>query len=140
MKLSFSTRGWLDMHWEEMLDAAKEMGFAGIEIYSVFRTPELYGKGGPLHKYNVAATARELREKQLQIFCNKVSIEKVKYIFYSFSVLLSFWNTKTVKGIRRTFFKIHDFQVRPIVDFRYRLPGLPQADSCFSLNKGIHRA
>ena len=26
MKLSFSTRGWLDMRWDEMLDAAREMG------------------------------------------------------------------------------------------------------------------
>ena len=32
MKLSFSTRGWMDMQWEEMLDAAREMGFAGVEI------------------------------------------------------------------------------------------------------------
>ena len=36
MKLSFSTRGWMDMHWEEMLDEAREMGFAGVEIYNVF--------------------------------------------------------------------------------------------------------
>ena len=69
MKLSFSTRGWMDMRWDEMLDAAKEMGFAGVEIYNVFKTPELYGKGGPLHKYTVAATARELRDKNLQIPC-----------------------------------------------------------------------
>ena len=64
MKLSFSTRGWTDMHWTDMLDAAHEMGFAGVEIYNVFKTPELCGKGGPLHKYSVAATARELRDKQ----------------------------------------------------------------------------
>ena len=69
MKLSFSTRGWMDMHWEEMLDEAREMGFAGVEIYNVFKTPELYGKGGPLHKYTVASTVRSLREKQLQIPC-----------------------------------------------------------------------
>ena len=69
MKLSFSTRGWTDMRWTDMLDAAREMRFSGIEIYNVFRTPELYDKGGPLHKYAVAATARELREKHLQIPC-----------------------------------------------------------------------
>ena len=69
MKLSFSTRGWMDMQWEEMLDAAREMGFAGVEIYNVFKTPELYGKGGPLHKYAVAATVRELRDRKLQIPC-----------------------------------------------------------------------
>ena len=69
MKLSFSTRGWMDMHWEEMLTAAREMGFAGIEMYNVFKTPELTGKGGPLHKYSVASTVRELREKQLQTPC-----------------------------------------------------------------------
>ncbi len=69
MKLSFSTRGWMDMRWEEMLTAAREMGFAGIEMYNVFKTPELTGKGGPLHKYSVASTVRELREKQLRIPC-----------------------------------------------------------------------
>ena len=69
MKLSFSTRGWMDMRWEEMLDEAREMGFAGVEIYNVFKTPELYGKGGPLHKYTVASTVRALREKHIQIPC-----------------------------------------------------------------------
>ena len=69
MKLSFSTRGWMDMQWEEMLTEAREMGFAGVESYNAFKTPELYGKGGPLHKYSVASTARELREKNLQIPC-----------------------------------------------------------------------
>ncbi|MBR3641515.1 MAG: AMP-binding protein [Oscillibacter sp.] len=75
MKLSFSTRGWTDMQWVEMLDAAREMGFAGIEIYNLFKTPELYGKGGPLHKYSIASTVRELREKGLCIPCFDTSYD-----------------------------------------------------------------
>ncbi|MBE6913911.1 MAG: AMP-dependent synthetase [Ruminococcaceae bacterium] len=69
MKLSFSTRGWADMSWSDMVDAAVEMRFAGIEIYNIFKTPALYDKGGPFHKYAVASTARELREKHLKIPC-----------------------------------------------------------------------
>ena len=68
MNLSFSTRGW-DMSWPEMLDTAQEMRFSGIELYDVFRSPELTDKGGPLHKYAVVSTVRELREKQLEIPC-----------------------------------------------------------------------
>ena len=42
MKLSFSTRGWPYLSWDEMLDTASEMGFSGIEdkrdIGTVFET------------------------------------------------------------------------------------------------------
>ena len=68
MNLSFSTRGW-DMSWPETLDAAQEMRFSGVELYDVFRSPELIDKGGPLHKYAVVSTLRELREKHLEIPC-----------------------------------------------------------------------
>ena len=69
MKLSFSTRGWPDMGWQEMLDTASEMGFAGIELYNLFNKPELTDRGGPLHAYAVAATQRQLRDMKLSIPC-----------------------------------------------------------------------
>ena len=39
MKLSFSTRGWPGMSWDEMLDTATEMGFSGIEVYNLGNKP-----------------------------------------------------------------------------------------------------
>ena len=41
MNLSFSTRGWGDLSWEELLDAALDMKFTGIEVYNLFKFPEL---------------------------------------------------------------------------------------------------
>ncbi|MBR4953683.1 MAG: AMP-binding protein, partial [Oscillospiraceae bacterium] len=67
MKLSFSTRGWWQEGWDELVSTATEIQFQGIEIYNVLRHPELIGKGGPFHKYNVVATGRELRNKGLSI-------------------------------------------------------------------------
>ena len=32
MKLSFSTRGWPDLTWSEMLETARDMGFSGVEV------------------------------------------------------------------------------------------------------------
>ena len=69
MKLSFSTRGWDALSWQEMLDSAEEMDFDGIEIYNVYRRPELTDRGGPFHAYAVASTWRTLREKHLSIPC-----------------------------------------------------------------------
>ncbi len=67
MKLSFSTRGWWDQGWDELVSAAEEMRFQGVEIYNVLRYPELIGRGGPFHKYNVIATGRQLKNKGLSI-------------------------------------------------------------------------
>ena len=69
MKLSFSTRGWGQMTWEEMVDTAVEAEFNGIELYNVQKLPEFTGRSGPLHKYNAAATVRQLKEKELEIPC-----------------------------------------------------------------------
>ncbi|MBR4209919.1 MAG: AMP-binding protein [Lachnospiraceae bacterium] len=69
MKLSFSTRGWADLSWTELMDIAVDMRFQGIEVYNLPKFPELIGKGGPFHKYNIAATVRSLREKNLSIPC-----------------------------------------------------------------------
>ena len=69
MKLSFSTRGWPNLSWEEMLDTALEMGFSGIEVYNLPKFDPMLDRSGPFHKYNMAATVRQLREKNLCIPC-----------------------------------------------------------------------
>ena len=75
MKLSFSTRGWPGLSFEEMLDVALEMGFSGVEVYNRPCHDSLIERGGPFHKYNTAATARTLREKQLSIPCFDTSLD-----------------------------------------------------------------
>ena len=73
MNLSFSTRGWQEKSWEENLSTALTMHFGGIELYNVHKSQTLIGRGGPLHKYNTAATVRTLREKELKIPCQDTS-------------------------------------------------------------------
>ena len=69
MNLSFSTRGWPHMSWEEMLQTARDMGFSGIEVYNLPKFDPLTDRSGPFHKYQTAATVRQLREKKLCIPC-----------------------------------------------------------------------
>ena len=69
MKLSFSTRGWQNLVWDEIVEAAVESEFNGIELYDVHKIPELFEKTGPLHKYNATATYRALKEKGIKIPC-----------------------------------------------------------------------
>ena len=69
MKLSFSTRGWPELSFSEMLDVALDMGFSGVEVYNLAKFDPLMDKGGPFHKYNTAATVRQLREKGISIPC-----------------------------------------------------------------------
>lgn len=51
MNVSFSTRGWQQIPWEQQVQMAETMRFGGIELYNVHKTPELTGRGGPLHRY-----------------------------------------------------------------------------------------
>ena len=74
MKLSFSTRGW-GFTWDEALDLADEMGFSGVEFYNVQTVPALTERGGPFHKYSVAATVRALRDRRLDIPCLDTSCD-----------------------------------------------------------------
>ena len=69
MNVSFSTRGWQQIPWEQQVQMAETMRFGGIELHNVHKTPELTGRGGPLHRYTAAATARELWQKGLCIPC-----------------------------------------------------------------------
>lgn len=67
MNLSYSTRGWSKLTWDEHLATAEEMKFGGIEVYEVHKSPDLLGRSGPFHQYHNAATVRQLREKGLTI-------------------------------------------------------------------------
>ena len=67
MRLSFSTRGRLGTPWSDLCQMAQENGFTGIEVYDAYKDKTLTGAGGPLHRYNAAATLRELRDKKLAI-------------------------------------------------------------------------
>ena len=75
MKLSFSTRGWPELSFDEMLETATDMGFSGVEVYNLPNFDPLMERGGPFHKYNTAATVRLLREKQLSIPCFDTSLD-----------------------------------------------------------------
>ena len=75
MNLSFSTRGWPDLGWDEMIDTALSMGFGGIEVYNLPKFNPLLDRSGPFHKYQAAATVRQLREKGLKIPCFDTSCD-----------------------------------------------------------------
>ena len=75
MNLSFSTRGWADLTWEETVQTALDMRFGGVELYDVQKHPELTDRGGPFHRYNMAATVRDLRERKLRIPCLDTSCD-----------------------------------------------------------------
>ncbi|MCR5831194.1 MAG: AMP-binding protein [Lachnospiraceae bacterium] len=67
MKLSFSTRGWNDITFDEFMDIAGEMDFAGIEVYKLIKDKDLFVKGEAFDQYNIAATTRQLRDRGLTI-------------------------------------------------------------------------
>ena len=67
MKLSFSTRGWNDITFDEFMDIAGEMDFAGIEVYKLIKDKDLFVKGEAFDQYNIAATTRQLRDRGLSI-------------------------------------------------------------------------
>ena len=75
MNLSFSTRGWGDLSWEEMLQEAVDMKFGGVEVYNLFKFPVLTDRGGPFHAHKVAATVRQLRDLKLKIPCFDTSVD-----------------------------------------------------------------
>ena len=75
MKLSFSTRGWPGLSWDEMLETALDMGFSGVEVYNLPKFDQMLDRSGPFHKYQTAATVRQLREKKLEIPCFDTSCD-----------------------------------------------------------------
>ena len=75
MNLSFSTRGWPNLTWEEMVETALEIGFTGIEVYNLPKFEDMLAKGSPFHLYQTAATVRDLKEKKLTIPCFDTSYD-----------------------------------------------------------------
>ncbi len=75
MNLSFSTRGWPELSWDEMVALATDMGFGGIEVYNLPKFDPMLDRSGPFHKYQAAATVRELKEKKLSIPCFDTSCD-----------------------------------------------------------------
>ena len=75
MNLSFSTRGWPGLSWDEMIDTALDMGFSGVEVYNLPKFPALCDRSGPFHKYQTAATVRRLKELDLKISCFDTSCD-----------------------------------------------------------------
>ncbi|MBE6534149.1 MAG: sugar phosphate isomerase/epimerase, partial [Ruminococcaceae bacterium] len=75
MKLSFSTRGWPNLSFEEMLEVASDMGFSGVEVYNLSKFDPMMEKDGPFHKYNIAATVRLLKDRGVTIPCFDTSID-----------------------------------------------------------------
>ncbi len=75
MKLSFSTRGWSEFSWADMIQTALDMDFGGIEVYNLPKFDALIDKSGPFHKFQTAATLRQLREKKLSIPCFDTSLD-----------------------------------------------------------------
>ena len=75
MKFSFSTRGWPNLSWSQMLETARDMGFSGVEVYNLPKFNPLLDRTGPFHKYQAGATVRQLRELNLQIPCFDTSCD-----------------------------------------------------------------
>lgn len=69
MKLSFSTRGWDHLSWDEWVDTALQMRFDGLEVYGLENKPDLYELTGPFHQSNRMGTKRSLYENKLSISC-----------------------------------------------------------------------
>ena len=68
MKLSFSTKGWKNIQWQDFVLNAVEAGFSGIEIHDI-NAPEFSEKTGPANIEMAAATVRNLYENNLTVPC-----------------------------------------------------------------------
>ena len=75
MNLSFSTRGWNDLPWEDQLRDAEEYRFSGIELYNLSRTSALSDRASPFHPYHQNETLRSMKEKNLVFSCLDTSID-----------------------------------------------------------------
>ena len=75
MKLSFSTRGWNYLSLEEVIEDAVDSRFNAIEIYNLFKNPDLTDRDGPFHPCHTAQTVRHLNENHLSISCFDTGID-----------------------------------------------------------------
>ena len=75
MNLSFSTRGWNTLSWDDQVRDASEMGFQGIEPYNIQEFASLSGRGGAFHEFRQNETVRELKKRKLILPCFDSSID-----------------------------------------------------------------
>ena len=75
MKLSFSTRGWRDLPFQDQIRDASEMRFQGIEVYNLHSCSALNGRSGAFHHFHLNETLRDLREHHLEIPCLDTCID-----------------------------------------------------------------
>ena len=96
MNLSFSTRGWNHLPWEDQVRDAEEYHFQGIEIYNLTRTPQWTERSSPFHQYHLNETLRDLKEKHLSVSCldtpidlsaEQISPDEFRGLFYAAGVL-----------------------------------------------------
>ncbi|MBR2589761.1 MAG: AMP-binding protein [Clostridia bacterium] len=68
MKLSFSTKGWYGLSFEQFCDTAEDLGFKGIELHNI-KNRLFTDKDGAFQEYTAMATRRKLYERKLSIPC-----------------------------------------------------------------------
>lgn len=68
MKFAFSSKGWHNASFEDMVTIAKELKYDGIELHNT-HGPLFTEKDGAFYDYKSAATARKLYEIRLKIPC-----------------------------------------------------------------------
>ncbi len=75
MRLSFSTRGWQDLSWDELLKTVEESGMNGVELYDLHKRTDLRQRGAPFDKYGASGAMRQLRDRNIRIPCLDSSID-----------------------------------------------------------------
>ncbi len=75
MNLSFSTRGWNHLSWDQQVKDAAYTGFSGIEPYNIQAFSSLSGRGGAFHEYTLQETIRQLKSAHVQLPCFDSSID-----------------------------------------------------------------
>ena len=90
MLLSYSTRGWYDLPFPQLLNAASEMKFSGIEFYDFHKHPEFLEGSSPLSKSNIEATLRQFRDDNISIVCMDTSLDLTKEASEEFMI----WTVK----------------------------------------------
>ena len=74
MKLSFSTKGWHEISFDDFCDMAENVKFQGIELHNIYN--KLFtDKDGAFHDYTAAVTLRRLYERGLKIPCIDVIVD-----------------------------------------------------------------
>ncbi len=68
MKFAFSSKGWHDASFDDMINIAKELKYDGIELHNTHGSL-FTEKDGAFYDYKSAATARKLYEIKLKIPC-----------------------------------------------------------------------